>query len=96
MLIAKGAGHSLMDTNHPRWDEYQARFDELATMADAVQPPAPPLDTCTLYLCLYGENGLTPDEEFACFDRFDQAIGDNLKKVTIETAYWEDTVLFIP
>jgi hypothetical protein len=85
-----------MDTDHPRWTEYQQKFEELALLADPIEPPAPPLDTCTLYLCLYGENGLPAEEEFKCLQQFDDAVGENLKKVTVETPYWEDTVLFIP
>ena len=84
-----------MDTDHPRWAAYEARFMAVADLAEPLRPPAPPLDRCQLYLCLFGENGLTPDEEFAFLDRLDDAVGCGLQKVVIETSYWEETVLFV-
>jgi hypothetical protein len=82
--------------DHPRFDEYQSKFEELSFLADQVDKPDPPLDECSAYLCQYGENGLTTDEEFAFLDKLEKAVGENLRKVVVATPYWEDTILFIP
>ncbi len=85
-----------MDTTHPQWEAYQKKFEELAFLADQVARPEPPLDACRYYLCLYGENGLSPEEEFAFLEKMDAEVGKTLKKVVVQTSYWEDTVLFVP
>jgi hypothetical protein len=54
-----------MDTDHPLWPQYEARFNELAFLADDVTEISIPLDECEAFLCLYGENGLSPEEELA-------------------------------
>jgi hypothetical protein len=87
---------SSMDIQDPRWPEYEKKFQELAFLADEVDSPDPPLDQCRYYLCLYGENGLTPDEEFEFLNKMEDAVGKTLKKVVIDTSYWQDTVLFVP
>ena len=86
---------SIMDVNDPRFPEYKEKFEELAYLADQVEKPEPPLDQCRYYLCLYGENGLKPEEEFDFLDKMEDHIGD-LKKVVVETGYWIDTILFVP
>jgi len=84
-----------MDTNNPRFQEFQTRFEELAFLADeVVQPPS--IGDCRHYLCLYGENGLTVEEEFHLLTQLESFIGDTLQKVVVETPYWQDTVLFVP
>lgn len=85
-----------MDTQSPEWEEYHRQFMELADLADSVEPPAPPLDECQYYLCLYGENGMSAEDEFQFLANMDAFVGDNLKKVEIQTSYWEDIVLFVP
>ncbi len=84
-----------MDTAAPEWDHYQTKFTELAELADKHPLPAPPLDKCQFYLCLYGENGLKPAEELAMLTAMEPFVGDNLHKVDVTTSYWEDTVLFV-
>ncbi|MBY0450330.1 MAG: hypothetical protein K2X01_06880 [Cyanobacteria bacterium] len=85
-----------MNTEHPDWDTFYTRFQSLIEHATRVDK-APPLDRCRLYLCLYGENGLSPEEEFSFLDLLAQAGKDGLlKRVEIETSYWQDVVLFIP
>lgn len=85
-----------MDTNAPEWNDYLKRFTELADLADGIDPPAPPLDRCQYYLCLYGENGLKPAEEFEFLEKMDAFAGQGLSKVEVTTSYWEDVVLFVP
>ena len=85
-----------MDTDHPLWPQYEARFNELAFLAEPVDEISIPLDACDAYLCLYGENGLSPEEELALLDTMDGPAAARLKKRTIQTTYWEDTVLFLP
>ncbi|MDH4378544.1 MAG: hypothetical protein QE263_01375 [Vampirovibrionales bacterium] len=85
-----------MDTEHPLWPQYEARFNELAFLADNVTEISIPLNECEAYLCLYGENGLSPEEELALLDKMDGPAAARLKKRTIQTTYWEDTVLFLP
>jgi hypothetical protein len=87
-----------MDVNAPQWDAYIQQFE---TVAQRAQPwigkdksSRPNLADAQLYLCLYGENGLTPDEEFAMLDTLAQA--NPLYRVDVETAYWLETVLFVP
>lgn len=83
-----------MDIESARWDEWEARFMALAAQAETV-PAGSSLKNAAHYLCLYGENGLTPEEEFAELEALGQW-SDRLKKVEIETGYWQDTVLFVP
>lgn len=85
-----------MDTQSPQWDAYYEQFMELADLADEIDPPAPPLDECQYYLCLYGENGLTAEDEFQFLEKMDAFVGEGLSKVEVRTSYWEDVVLFVP
>ncbi len=84
-----------MDVNHPRFPEYKEKFEELAFLADQVEKPEPALDQCRYYLCLYGENGMEPHEEFEFLHKMEDHLAD-LKKIVVETGYWQDTVLFVP
>lgn len=84
-----------MDINDPRFADYQARFEHLAAMAEPIPGPAPAIASARYFLCLYGENGLTPDEEFAMLATLDDYVGKGLKRVDISTSYWEEIVLFV-
>mgnify|MGYP001421511817 CR=1 FL=1 len=84
-----------MDPNHPQWDAYEAKFMELADLADALEKPEKALDQCRYYLCLNGENGLSPDDEMDFLDQMETHIQE-LKSVTIKTGFWEDIVLYVP
>ncbi|MBK8191273.1 MAG: hypothetical protein IPK79_12585 [Vampirovibrionales bacterium] len=86
-----------MTPDHPRWPEYEARFRELAFLADETSlADAPAMNECRYYLCLYGENGLSVDEEFAFLDAMESFAGKSLCKRSIQTGYWEDILLFVP
>lgn len=85
-----------MDTEHAQWDQYQARFEEVAELAEDVDGPAPEIASAKLFICLYGENGMSPEDEFTMLDNLEKYIGEGLKRVDVRTAYWEDTVLFVP
>ena len=82
-----------MDVNAPEWDAYMQQFEAVAEQAVPWTGPKPNLADAHLYLCLYGENGLTPAEEFALLDTLAQA--DKLYRVDVETSYWLETVLFV-
>jgi len=85
-----------MDVNDPKFAEYQARFETLAGMAEKVPGPAPAIASARYFLCLYGDNGLPPDEEFAMLATLDNFVGNGLKRVDMSTGYWEDVILFVP
>jgi len=85
----------IMDTNDPHFEEYQTRFEQVAELAEKVAGPAPAIASARYFLCLYGENGMTPDEEFAMLDRLESFVGEGLKRVDVSTSYWEDTILFV-
>lgn len=85
-----------MDIENPRFADYQKRFEEVAELAERIPGPAPEIASARYFLCLYGENGLTPDEEFALLDAMENFIGEGLKRVDMNTNYWEEIVLFVP
>lgn len=84
-----------MDTGNPRFEEYQARFEQVGELAEKVAGPAPAIASARYFLCLYGENGMSPQDEFAMLDTLESFVGEGLKRVDISTSYWEDTVLFV-
>ena len=83
-----------MDTESEQWPEWESRFTALADAVQATENRALLAEAESL-LCFYGENGLTPEEEFAELTRLvsEQA---SLRKILVETSYWQDIVLFIP
>ncbi len=83
-----------MDIEAPQWDTWEARFTELAERALKV-PLTGDIKGAQHYLCLYGENGLSPEEELAELDAMAKA-SQNLQKVEVDTSYWQDTILFVP
>jgi hypothetical protein len=84
-----------MDVNAPEWEAYEAQFRLLAEKAEHVAIAKPALDKCRYYLCLYGENGLSAEEEFAFLERMTSEV-ENLKRLEVEADYWEEIVLFLP
>lgn len=84
-----------MNIEDPRWEEYETRFRDLAEKVDLQKGPQPEVASAQLHLCLYGENAMTPDEEFETLDRFKEVMG-SLKGTEISTSYWEDVVLYLP
>jgi hypothetical protein len=85
-----------MDIEDPRFEAFEARFRELVEQSELVPPPRPALGSAKAYLCLYGENGLSPDEEFAVLEQLAEEAGRNLKRVEVDTDYWQNIVLFVP
>jgi hypothetical protein len=90
-----------MDFNLDCFTTYEATFQALADVVDPWEAPTKPvLSAMPLFLCLYGENGLTPEEEFETLARiqatFEQT-PEKVKKLEIEAShqYWQETILFI-
>jgi hypothetical protein len=84
-----------VDIESPQWEEYETRFRALAEQLSMHKGPDPNLPKAKIHLCLYGENGLTPEQEFALLDRLEQQAAQ-IRGVEIQTSYWEDLVLFLP
>lgn len=86
----------LVDVNHPRFEEYDHRFRALAEQAELVERANPSLNACRYYICLYGENGLSPEEEFAFLEELNSFVGKDLKRIEVDMDLWQDIVLFVP
>lgn len=84
-----------MNIEDPRWDEYENRFRSVAEQVDLQKGPQPELASAQLLLCLYGDNGLAPNQEFEVLDKLTQSI-NQVKGTEMQTAYWEDIVLYLP
>lgn len=84
-----------MHIEDPRWEEYENRFREVAERVNMQKGPQPEVASAQLFLCLYGDNGLTPEQEFEALARLEQQV-EQLRGTTILTAYWEDLVLYLP
>ncbi|MBX2861554.1 MAG: hypothetical protein KTR14_09985 [Vampirovibrio sp.] len=84
-----------MDTEHPRFDEFVQRFEALAEDAQKHEGQKPALSGCKIYLTLFGENGLSPEEEFEFLDKLATHKENGLKRLDIETSYWQNIVLFV-
>ena len=83
-----------MHPDDPRWDEWVEVFTALAQELPQV-PLTPAINGAQHYLCLLGENGLTPDE---CFAEL-AVIGSkkaHAKRVEVDASYYQDTVIFVP
>ncbi|MBY0404728.1 MAG: hypothetical protein K2X66_12570 [Cyanobacteria bacterium] len=85
-----------MDINDPRFEQFEERFRALAEQAELVETAKPSLNASRYYLCLYGENGLPPEEEFEFLDKMAAEAGKTLKRLEVDTDYWQDLVLFVP
>lgn len=99
-----------MDVNDSRFEMYETRFRALAQKADQVIQAKPSLNASRYYLCLYGENGMSPDEEFTVLETMENLYMESLyqeelektsslsllKRLEVDTDYWQDTILFIP
>jgi hypothetical protein len=88
-----------MDVNHERFSEYEALFTELADVADEwEEDPPPELNSANMFICLYGENGLLVDEEFAMLETF-KTHADNesqpLRRLDMQADYYQDIILFV-
>lgn len=83
-----------MDIESTRWEEWEQRFRALAERAEPAKT-TPDIGGSRHYLCLYGENGLPPEQEFTELEMMETLPG-GVMKVDVDTAYWQDTVLFVP
>ena len=84
-----------MNIEDPRWDEYEARFRQLAEHVELQKGPQPEVASAELHLCLYGDNAMSPEQEFDALNRFEKSM-EQVKGTEILTAYWEDVVLYLP
>ncbi|MEB3206748.1 MAG: hypothetical protein VKK59_05310 [Vampirovibrionales bacterium] len=87
-----------MDVHDPQWSLYEERFLALAAMADLTSGAKPAVGSTRLYLCLYGENGLTPCQEFATLQELAQVAAESpqkLRKIEVETSYWQEIILYV-
>jgi len=84
-----------MNIEDPRWDEYEARFRALAEQIPLQKGPQPEVASAHLFLCLYGDNAMTPEQEFEALSGLERDV-KHLKGAEILTAYWEDLLLYIP
>lgn len=85
-----------MDVNAPEFEAHEAAF--LAIAEEAIEwesEDKPALDSCPLYLCLYGENGLDAREEIALLERLKTEAPDTpLYRLDVEADYYQDVILF--
>jgi hypothetical protein len=90
----------MMDVQDPRFETYERRFMALAEEALVWEGAKPALDQ-SLYLCLYGDNGLSPDDEFELLERLNtahlstEASTHRLWRLDIEADYYQDVILFL-
>lgn len=84
-----------MNIEHPQWEEYEARFRALAEQVVLNKGPQPELASAESLLFLYGENGLTPQQEFELLDLLEHRVAE-LKGAEMQTSYWEDIALYLP
>lgn len=84
-----------MDIENARWEEYENRFRALADTVGIAKGPQPELASAEEMLFLYGENGMTPEQEFELLEKLEGQAG-KLKGTTMLTSYWEDIVLYLP
>lgn len=84
-----------MDINHPRFEEYQTRFEALADMVVTQKGAQPELASAKMMLCLYGDNGLSPEDEFAQLEKLEDHLGQGLKHLEMATNYWHDVILYV-
>jgi hypothetical protein len=91
-----GEERAVMDIENPQFETYEQRFRKLAEQAECHKGSQPEIASSRYHLCLYGENGMTPEEEFDLLAQLEKKADAGLKCASIETYYWEDLVLYIP
>jgi hypothetical protein len=84
-----------MHIEESHWEEYEHRFRALAEDVPVKKGPHPEMASSQLLLCLYGDNGLEPEQELAMLSQL-EAVKSQLFCVEMSTAYWEDLVLYLP
>jgi hypothetical protein len=85
-----------MDVNAPEFSDYEVAF--MAVADDATHWEAeekPVLDSCRMYLCLYGENGLSVSDELALLEQLKHAPASERFRLDVEADYYQDVILFL-
>lgn len=86
----------VMDVNAPEFERYEAEFLAVSERAKEWESPVRPvLDDCPMYLCLYGENGMAPEDEFAFLTKFSAMAAESYYKLEVSTDYYQDVILFV-
>jgi hypothetical protein len=86
-----------MDVSAPEFNTYEARFNALAEQVQLWEGARHVAGCSEHVLCLYGENGLTCNEEFELLNALEQhhqANPQRVAKIMTEGDYWCDTILF--
>jgi hypothetical protein len=83
-----------VDVNSEHWPRYEAEFRAVADKTTPWVGQRPALGDGRYYLCLLGENGLPPEEEFALLALIAQQTP--LYRVDVDTDYWQDIILYVP
>lgn len=89
----------MMTIDHPDFERYQHLFESVAEQLEEWTGPRTAVGCAELVLCLYGDNGLAPEEEFALLEHFQheaETTPHALAKVTIEADCWLERILFKP
>ena len=83
-----------MDIESANWDAWEAQFRALAETV--VQTTAiTGINGAQQFLCLYGNNSLSEEEEFEALAVMAKH-KERLLRKEVDTQYWQDTVLFLP
>ncbi|MGE0200886.1 MAG: hypothetical protein AB7P76_07965 [Candidatus Melainabacteria bacterium] len=85
-----------MDVSNPQFETYRSRFEALADLVPVEPGRRPEVSSARHFLCLYGDNGLSAAEEFALLDILDTYFHKGLKRMDVETSYWQDIILYVP
>lgn len=90
-----------MDFNLPCFAEYESAFQALAEAVNTWEAESKPVLTAmNSFLCLYGDNGMTPDAEFELLAEIETTFKQTPEKVfkleiDVATHYWQETILFV-
>ncbi|MEM0950944.1 MAG: hypothetical protein AAGI66_02235 [Cyanobacteria bacterium P01_H01_bin.74] len=85
-----------MDIESKDWDAYEAAFMALVESLTLTKGPVPELSSAKIMLCLYGENGMPPEQEFEMLNLLKQEAEKNTLCATqMMTSYWEDIILYV-
>lgn len=85
-----------MNVESPQFEAYDARFRTLAEKVELVSVAKPSLNSCQLFLFLYGENGLSEEAEFEALAKLESVNPEDLRRLEVDTDYWQDIVIFWP
>jgi hypothetical protein len=92
--VPEKEGVSPMNIDDPHWEDYERRFRALAEEIPLHKGADLDLGKAKIHLCLYGENGLEPEQELEILNRLEKD-PSQLKGLEMTTSYWEDLVLYL-